>query len=142
MNQKSYRHLHAIQSFFFRVATWFELMIACCVIAGIAVYLIHIPEYIILIKETGLIDYLKYLFDILIGIELLKVLCRKDLDSMVEVLLFAVTRYLIISHLSIFENLIGIIAIAVLFAIRKYLFISPIEKDAARKKSDYLERQE
>lgn len=142
MNQTPYRHLHAIQSFFFRIATWLELLIACCVIAGIVMYLIHIPEYIAAVGETGLIDYLKYLFDILIGIELLKVLCRKDLDSMVEVLLFAVTRYLIISHLSILENLIGIVAIAVLFAIRKYLFISPAEKDAVRKKSDYLERQE
>ena len=89
------------------------------------------------IHLTGLSPYLIYLFDIIIGIELIKVLVRKDLDSMVEVLLFTVTRHLIVESGGITENLIGVVAIAILFFIRKYLFIDTDENDGIRR--DYLE---
>ena len=42
---------------------------------------------------------------------------------MVEVLMFAVSRHVIIGHLGAVENLIAILSIAILFAVRKYLFI-------------------
>ena len=71
-----------------------------------------------------------------IGIELIKVLVRKDLDSLVEVLLFTVTRHLIIEGGSITENLIGVLSIAILFFIRKFLFIDT-DDDGVRR--DYLE---
>ena len=69
------------------------------------------------------------MFNIIIGIELVKMLCRHDLDSVVEVLLFAVGRYMIIEHLPIHGTLIGVITIAILFIIRKFLFVSALDKD-------------
>lgn len=66
--------------------------------------------------------------NIIIGIELLKMLCQHNLDSVVEVLLFAVARMMIIDHVKIWEMLIGIVAIAILFLIRKFLFVSALDK--------------
>ena len=43
-------------------------------------------------------------------------------DTVFEVLLFAIARQIIIDHSSAFSSLIGVCAIAVLFATRKYLF--------------------
>ena len=76
-----------------------------------------------------LTDFFREMFNIIIGIELVKMLCRHDLDSVVEVLLFAVGRYMIIEHLPIHGTLIGVITIAILFIIRKFLFVSALDKD-------------
>jgi len=60
---------------------------------------------------------------IVIGIEFLKTLCRHNVSSLIEVLMFAVARGLVVGHGETLENLIGIAAMAALFAIRKFLFI-------------------
>lgn len=41
-------------------------------------------------------------------------------ESVIEVLLYAVARQIIISHESAMENLIGVLAVAIIFIIRKY----------------------
>ena len=54
---------------------------------------------------------------------------RSDLDSVVEVLLFSVAREMIIEHMPIYLTLVGIVAISILFLIRKYLFVSALDKE-------------
>ena len=49
-------------------------------------------------------------------------LCKHTPATVIEVLLFAIARQLIVEHTSTLENLVGIISIAILFAVRKYLF--------------------
>lgn len=56
-----------------------------------------------------------------IGAELIKMLCKHTPETIIEVLAFALARHLIIGHVEAWENLITILAIAVLFAIRKFL---------------------
>lgn len=120
---------HKAQVLVFHLALAFEILLAFVVIAAILISLVGIPgDLMDLYKNGGFNDFLKSIFDIIIGIELLKMLCRHDLDSVVEVLLFAVARGMIIEHMPITETLIGVIAIAVLFMIRKYLFISALDK--------------
>lgn len=58
---------------------------------------------------------------IVIGIEFIKMLIQQSLESVIEVLLFAVARQVILSHDNAMENLIGVTAIALIFAIRKFL---------------------
>ena len=43
-------------------------------------------------------------------------------ETIIEILLFAISRQMIVEHLSTTETIIGVGAIAGLFAIRKYLF--------------------
>ena len=67
-------------------------------------------------------DFLAMALNLVVGVEFIKMLCRHTPETVIEVLLFAIARQLIVSHGSTFENLAGIISIAILFAIRKYLF--------------------
>lgn len=66
--------------------------------------------------------FLASAFNLVIGIEFIKMLCKHSPDTVIEVLLFAIARQLIVEHTSTMENLIGIISIGILFATRKYLF--------------------
>lgn len=74
-------------------------------------------------------DYLATAFNLVIGIEFIKMLCKHTPETVIEVLLFAIARQLIVEHTSTMENLGGIIAIGILFATRKYLFYNFDEVD-------------
>ena len=68
-------------------------------------------------------------------------LCRHDLDSIIEVMIFAVTKALIINHESEVGILFGIVGVAILFAIRKFLFLSASDIAERRKHADYIQRE-
>lgn len=119
-----------VQGFIFSTAMLLELLVAFIVIIALAIMLVNVPhELLKLVESMEFNNFLKNMFDIIIGIELLKMLCRHDLDSVVEVLLFSVAREMVIEHMPIYFTLIGIIAISVLFLIRKYLFVSALDKE-------------
>ena len=56
-----------------------------------------------------------------IGAELIKMLCKHTPETIIEVLAFALARQLIVGHASAIENLITVFAIAILFAVRRFL---------------------
>lgn len=59
---------------------------------------------------------------IVIGVEFVKMLILHTPESVMEVLLFVVARYVVMSHSGSLEILFGMISIALIFFIRKYLF--------------------
>ena len=71
---------------------------------------------------------------IIIGIEFIKMIASHTIDSVVDVMLLAVARQMIVEHTMPLENLLAVCAIAVLFVIRKYLYISRIDRAPDRKK--------
>ncbi len=118
------------QGFIFKTAMFLELLMALIVIVALAIMFTRVPGDLLQLVHSGEFNqFLKMMFDLIIGIELLKMLCRHDLDSVVEVLLFSVAREMIIEHMPIYFTLVGIIAIAILFLIRKYLFVSALDKE-------------
>lgn len=125
-----------IQKLIFLISNYLEILLAFVVILAIGITLLSVPrELSLLYQNGGFNQFLQALFDVIIGIELLKMLCRHDLDSVVEVLMFAVAREMIINHMPIIETLIGIVAIAVLFSIRKFLFVSALDKENPDRKA-------
>lgn len=126
-----------IRSKLYRAAAALELavgvvvLLACIVCgAGIVVTtdlsaLLHSPEYF----QARLSDACY----IIIGIEFIKMIASHTIDSVVDVTLLAVARQMIIEHTMPLENLLAVCSIAVLFVIRKYLYISRIDRAPGRK---------
>ena len=54
-------------------------------------------------------------------------LCRHSMSTVVDVLMFAVARQMVIEHTTPMQNLITILSIGVLFLIRKYLFVPELD---------------
>lgn len=63
-------------------------------------------------------------FTLVIGIELIHMLCEHSPGTVFQVLLFAIARQIVIDHERAIDNLIGVAAIAILFATRKFLFMT------------------
>ncbi len=68
-------------------------------------------------------SFLSSAFNVVIGIEFVKMLAKHSPGSAIEVLLFAIARQMVVEHTSPVENLVSIIAILLIFVIRKYLFV-------------------
>lgn len=102
------------------------IMVFICVviIAGILVSFIRIPFYFedLFHHESGsLLALLEYAAEIIIAVELIYVIIAQNLESIVEILMIAFTRELIIRNWEMWEIMLGVAVIAGLFAVRKYL---------------------
>lgn len=121
-----------IPNFIYRIAQFLEILISVIVIVAIAVslYAVLVELHVMANSPANvdmLTEFLATAFTVVIGIEFLKMLSRHNMSSVVEVLLFAIARQMVIEHTSAIENLIMVIAIAILFTIRKYLFIPGLD---------------
>ena len=76
-------------------------------------------------------DLLDTCFNLIIGVEFIKMLAKHTPGSAIEVLLFAIARQMVVEHTSPLENLIGIVTIALIFAIRKFLFVPSFGEHSA-----------
>ena len=68
-------------------------------------------------------DLVETCFNLIIGVELIRMLYQHKPSTVFEVLLFAIARQVIMAHNNPVSSLIGVISIALLFATRKFLFI-------------------
>ena len=66
-------------------------------------------------------SFLSQALSLVVGVEFVKMLCQHSAQTVVEVLMFATARQMVVEHLGPAETLLGVLSIAVLFAIRKYL---------------------
>ncbi len=79
------------------------------------------------LEQDAFQTFLGISFNILIGIEFLKMIFKSNLSTVVEVLLFAIARQMIVEHTTVYENFIGVASIALLFVVRKFLFIPELD---------------
>ena len=65
---------------------------------------------------------------LVVGVEFVKMLILHTPESVIEVLLYAVARQIIISHESAMENLVGVLAVALIFVVKKYFLMNAEHK--------------
>ena len=86
--------------------------------------------------QEGFTVFLGHAFNLIIGVEFIKMLAKHTPGSAIEVLLFAIARQMVVGHTTPLENLIGIVSIALIFAIRKFLFVPSFGEHSAFHKEE------
>lgn len=108
---------------------WLELIISILIVIAICFYAIVLAVELIGIvrgKNPNIDDlngFINLGFGLVIGIEFIKMLCKHSPSIIIEVLIFAVARQMIVEHTTPVQNLISIGCIAILFGIRRFLFL-------------------
>ena len=110
----------------YNVARYTEIVLSIVILIVIAltgIRLIYtITEISILNMDIDFFtEFLANALSLVVGVEFVKMLCRHSAQTVVEVLLFATARQMVVEHMDPVQTLIGVIAIAILFAIRKFL---------------------
>lgn len=111
-----------------KVASFIEMVISALVLVAIVVAGVHLLFELWDMTMSREMDeafttFLRSAFNVVIGIEFVKMLAKHSPGSAIEVLLFAIARQMVVDHTSPLENLISILAILLIFVIRKYLFV-------------------
>ncbi len=108
------------------------VILIACIVSGIG--MVAMTDMDQLFKNPG---YLQARMSsaclIIIGIELIKMITSYTIDSVVDVMLLAIARQMIVEHTSPSENLIAVLSIGILFVIRKYLYISRLDRRRSKK---------
>lgn len=110
----------------------FEIALAFIVAFGFVVSVIPLLKEIprLMSLSTGTREFHEFLentLTLVIGIEFIKMLIKHTPGSVVEVLLFAIARHAILAGGTALENLLTICSIAVIFVIRKFIFIESFD---------------
>ena len=112
----------------YQFSQWLELMISIIIIVAIlfytAVLVFELKELLVgsPVDIEDLTGFINMGFGLVIGIEFIKMLCKHSPAIIVEVLIFAVARQMIVEHTTPVQNMVSIGCIAILFAIRRFLF--------------------
>ena len=108
---------------------WFEVGLAAITVVFVVLALGYFVgeafHFQAMVADSNLHHVLEQILsDILllvVGVELAIMLIRRTPESLVEVMFFVIARKVLIKTDHIYELLIGVVALAGLFAIRKYL---------------------
>ncbi len=118
-----------------KISDYIEIMLSMILLAGILIMSVQLIKDVVAIIESiysssMIIPYEAFMGDalkLIIGIEFVKMLVKHSPESVVEVLLFALARKLIVGSSTSMDIVIGIGSIALLFVVRRFLF-SPKDK--------------
>lgn len=93
--------------------------------------------------ENATLEYfLEQVMTLAIGVEFVKMLCTHTPGTVIEVLIFAISRQMIAGHVSGFEAFAGVAAIAGLFATYKYLYSRTFGDEDKEEKEDKQQEKE
>lgn len=108
-------------------ASLLEVIISVLVLTGLVISSVPVAREMLSLWQSGSTDafqtFLDHAFNLVIGIEFIKMLAKHSPGSALEVLLYAIARNMILGHGTAAENLLGVVAIGLIFVIRKFLFV-------------------
>lgn len=114
-----------------RLSNVFEMLVGLLMIGtlfiGFAGLILDISPAALLKQPSIFSEYLSIAATLVIGVEFVRMLYSHTLDSVIEIMLLAIARQMIVEHTSPLENLCAVVSIAALFLVRKFLFIPQID---------------
>ena len=100
-----------------------SLLVVVALMLAVVPLIKMLPGLLVDTNEVEISLFLQRALDIVIGIEFIKMLAKHSPGSALEVLLYAIARHMIVGHESAVEKFISVASIALIFFVRKFLFV-------------------
>ena len=108
-------------------ASLLEVIISVLVLTGLVISSVPVAREMLSLWQGGSTDafqtFLGHAFNLVIGIEFIKMLAKHSPGSALEVLLYAIARQMILGHESALESFISVASIGLIFLIRRFVFV-------------------
>jgi hypothetical protein len=115
------------------IANYFEVAIAIIILVIVVIRSVEIVAELfganLVILQMSFERILSMTLTLVIGVEFTKMLFKHTPESVIDVLLFAIARQVVMYHERTMDMLFGIVGIAGLFAIKKFLVIRNRDKE-------------
>ncbi len=103
-----------------------EIIMGLIVIAAIVAAIIFLKDPFVDFcnnheDSEAFLNFIKYVLNIVIGIEFFKMLCKPGTDTVLDIMMFVITRHMIIDETDALENLLTILGVAILIMVKKYV---------------------
>ena len=127
--------------FIYNVSRYTEIVLSVVILAVIALAGIRLIMEVVNTSVPAMdteffTSFLSQALSLVVGVEFVKMLCQHSAQTVVEVLMFATARQMVVEHLGPGETLLGVLSIAVLFAIRKYLMTDNDDMNARKHRDE------
>ena len=107
----------------YTISRYTEIILSAVMLLVIITLIIPMIYNFVSIPLLDITQFLGNALTLLIGVEFVKMLAKHTAENLLEVLMFAIARQMVVEHLNMTETLIGVIAIAIIFTVRKYLLL-------------------
>ena len=118
------------------VSIVFELLVAVLLLVALFAALLGLVQSLSpaqLVKDPELFsEFLSLASTLVIGVEFVNMLCNHSMGVVIEIMLLAIARQMIVSHTSPLENLLAVLSVGLLYLFRKYLYIPSLDRKTAR----------
>ena len=110
-------------------ASYFEIFLSILILLAIILVTVELVQGLFTTIRTlwlgkfsfDIHAFLGLIFELIIAVEFVKMLSKHTPESTIEVLLFVIARKIVIDEPGYDEILLGVVAIAALFIVKKYL---------------------
>lgn len=117
--------------------------VAVCAIVVAAVTLV--PEFLHYwdnrMEAGAFLEFLDRVLEVVIGVEFIKMLCKPNPRNIIEVLIFVISRHMIVQKTTAVEDLVAVISICILFFFQRFMDAAGKEKNAETEKSGKDEKE-
>ncbi|WP_042681057.1 hypothetical protein [Anaerosalibacter massiliensis] len=134
MGQKNKKKFKKLEFVISNVIMWLELGLALFILAAVVISckdMLSLIYKIFAIEALGsyeiLQGFLSHILLLVVGLELALMLIKHHPGSVLEVMLYAISRKMLISSSTTLEMLLGVIALGIIFFIDKYLHVKNLE---------------
>ena len=112
--------------FVLKMPGFLEKIVAAILLVGVVYSCMQLAIHVFAITSLSfdayIDDILVTAFNAIIVIEFIRMLIKHSMNTIIEVLIFAIARSLVVGHEQPMEVLIHIVSIAILLVCRKFLF--------------------
>lgn len=120
------RKERTIRDRFYKFLKLLEMFIALCIVVVILVMMgLMLFDYLtgrVDLRQTASLEtFLQEMLTFVVGIEFVKMLIFHNPDRVIDVLIFATSRQMVVEHTDGVETIIRIVGIGCLFAIQRFL---------------------
>ena len=114
----------------YQVSEGLELIIALVAVVGVVIAAVNLfPELLVYWQNRtngeAFLIFLDAVFDVVIGVEFIKMLCKPSSQNIMEVLIFLIARHMIVQKTSALEDLLSVI----LFFFRRFMLATKPDKE-------------
>ncbi len=118
----------------YQVSEGLELIIALVAVVGVVIAAVNLfPELLVYWQNRtngeAFLIFLDAVFDVVIGVEFIKMLCKPSSQNIMEVLIFLIARHMIVQKTSALEDLLSVVSIGILFFFRRFMLATKPDKE-------------
>ncbi len=118
----------------YQVSEGLELIIALVAVIGVVIAAVNLfPELLVYwqnrMDTEAFLIFLDAVFDVVIGVEFIKMLCKPSSQNIMEVLIFLIARHMIVQKTSALEDLLSVVSIGILFFFRRFMLATKPDKE-------------